>query len=234
MGGSARPFSASTASTAPGAPRRGRTRSVAELFGQPPQPRTGRDRIIAAAIELFYSRGFQAVGLDQVIAAAGVTKTTFYKHFDGKDDLVLAAVERRDRWEAQAWQRAARQLAGDDVPAAQLLAYFDVLDAWFNDPDFHGCMFINTAVEFPDPRDPIHRAAAAHKRQARDQFRDLARAAGARDPEAFADVYTGLLEGAIVLRHTHGRDDAARALRPAVAALLREHCPEAQPRGRQT
>lgn len=200
-----------------------RTRSVSDLFGQPAPPRTGRDRILAAAIELFYSRGFQAVGLDQVIAASGVTKTTFYKHFEGKDDLMVAAVQRRDEWETRAWQRAVEQIAGDS-PAGQLLAYFDVLDLWFNDPDFHGCMFINTAAEFPNPHDPVHQAAAAHKRRTRDHFRDLARAAGARDPDAFADVYTGLLEGAIVLRHTHGRDDAAKALRPAVVALIADHC----------
>src|SRR5437016_3477716 len=77
-------------------------------------PRTGRDRLVAAAVELFYRNGFGAVGVDRVIAAAGVTKTTFYKHFDSKDELMVAAVQRRDEWESQAWDRAVRKLAGDD------------------------------------------------------------------------------------------------------------------------
>src|SRR3954466_12895346 len=98
-----------------------RTKTVWELFEMPSPPTTGRERLVAAAIELFYRNGFNAVGVDQVIAAAGVTKTTFYKHFESKDDLMVAAVQRRDEWESQAWGRAAREVAGDD-PAAQLLA----------------------------------------------------------------------------------------------------------------
>ncbi len=107
---------------------------------------------------------------DQVIATAGVTKTTFYKHFESKDELMVAAVQRRDEWESQAWDRAVRKLAGDD-PARQLLAMLDVMDLWFNDPDFHGCMFVNAAAEFPNPHDPVHQAAAANKRRTRDQLR---------------------------------------------------------------
>ena len=174
------------------------------------------------AVELFYERGFHAVGVDQVIEAAGVSKTTFYKHFESKDELVLASVELRDRWETAAWGSAVRERAGED-PAAQLLAFFDVLELWFNDPGFFGCIFVNTAAEFPQRNDPVHRAAAKHKRENRDAWRDLAAAAGARDPEAFADQYTALFEGTLVLRHVHDRDDAARVIRPAVVSLMRAH-----------
>src|SRR3954452_1136611 len=97
------------------------TKSVPELFGLPDPPKTGRERLVAAAVELFYRNGFGAVGVDRVIAAAGVTKTTFYKHFEGKDDLMVAAVQRRDEWESMAWGRAVQKLAGDD-PAKRCLA----------------------------------------------------------------------------------------------------------------
>src|SRR5262249_40441748 len=83
-----------------------RHKSVVELFGVPPVPKSGRERLVAAAIELFYRKGFGAVGIDQVIAAAGVTKSTFYKHFESKVDLMVAAVQRRDEWELEAWGRA--------------------------------------------------------------------------------------------------------------------------------
>src|SRR5438046_137594 len=121
-------------------------KSVSELLGLPDPPKTGRERLVAAAIELFYRQGFGAVGVDQVIATAGVTKTTFYKHFEGKDDLMVAAVRRRDEWESQAWGRAIHEIAGDD-PVRQLLAMLDVMDLWFNDPDFHGRMLLNTALK---------------------------------------------------------------------------------------
>src|ERR1043165_1449645 len=130
-------------------------KSVHELFGRPPAPSTGRERLIAATIELVYRHGFGAIGIDQVIDAAGVTKTTFYKHFESRDELLVATVQRQDEWESQAWANAVRQIAGDD-PAAQLLAMLDVMDLWFNDPDFHGCVFMNAAAEFPNQNDPIH------------------------------------------------------------------------------
>lgn len=206
--------------TTPTAP----TKSVAEILGVLEVPKAGRERLVAVAVELFYRRGFGAVGVDQIIEAAGVTKTTFYKHFESKDDLMVAAVQRRDEWESQAWQRAIRKIAGDD-PAKQLLAMVDVMDLWFNDPDFHGCMFLNTAVEFPNPHDPVHQAAAAYKQRVRDHRRDLARLAGAAPPdaEAFADCFTALMEGALILRQTWGRNDAARAIRPAVEQLIRTY-----------
>src|SRR5690242_11013680 len=134
------------------------TKSVTEILGLPDPPRTGRQRLVASAIELFYRHGFGAIGIDRVIAAAGVTKTTFYNHFDSKDDLMVAAVQRRDEWESQAWHRAVQKLAGGDDPRKQLLAMLDVMDLWFNDPDFRGCMFLNTAIEFPNPHDPVHQA----------------------------------------------------------------------------
>jgi AcrR family transcriptional regulator len=202
-------------------------KSVTELLGLPDAPKTGRERLVAAAIELFYRNGFGAVGLDQVISKAGVTKTTFYKHFESKDDLMVAAVQRRDEWESQAWDRAVRKLAGED-PARKLLAMIDVMDLWFNDPDFLGCMFINAAAEFPNPHDPVHQAAAAYKQRTRDYRRDLARAAGAdaKAAETFADCYTALIEGALIMRQTHGRNDAAKVIRPAVKQLIRDYLPK--------
>lgn len=194
---------------------------VVELFGLPDPPRAGRERLIHAAIELFYSHGFQAVGIDRILVKAGVTKTTFYKHFESRDELLVAAIRRRDEWEMQAWGEAVERLAGND-PRAQLLAFFDVLDLWFNSPDFRGCQFINAAAEFPNPHDPVHAVAAEHKRKNRDFFRDLAASAGIADPEAFADQYTAIVEGTLILRQVHGRDDAARVIKPAVEKLIAE------------
>jgi len=204
--------------------RGSKVKSVVELLGQPPPATTGRDRLIASGMDLFYREGFHAVGLDRVIEHAGVTKTTFYKHFEAKDDLILACVVARDAWEMQAWQRGVQEIAGDD-PRGQLIAFFDVLDEWFNEPDFHGCMYINVATEFADKRSPIHKAGAEHKRKTRDYFRALAAKAGAEDPDEFADHFTILFDGTLVLRHVHDRNDAAQVARSAVMDLIERHMP---------
>jgi AcrR family transcriptional regulator len=209
-----------------------RTKSVTQLLGVPDPPKNGRERLLAVAIELFYDNGFAAVGIDRILAEAGVTKTTFYKHFESKDELMVAAVQRRDEWELQAWGRAIHKIAGDD-PVKQLLGMFDVLDEWFNAPDYRGCLFLNTATEFPNPNDPVHQAAAAHQLKLRNNFRDLAKQAGAQADaaETFADCFTALVQGALVLRHTQARNDAARVVRPAVQQLIAVYLPK---RGRKS
>lgn len=199
-------------------------KTIVELLGLPPQPTTGKARLIASGLELFYRHGFQAVGIDQVIDLAGVTKTTFYNHFESRDDFFVACVQQRDEWESKAWMRAIRKIAGDD-PREQLIAFFDVLDRWFNDPEYRGCIFVNVAAEFTDPRHPVHQAAVAHKKKTRSAIRDMAAQAGASDPEAFADQFTILLEGTLLLRHVHERNDAARVAMPTVRALLDRFIP---------
>ena len=91
------------------------SKSAAELLGVFEIPKRGRGRLVATAVELFYRHGFNAVGLDRVLDEAGVTKTTFYKHFKSKNDLMVAAVEMRDAWELEAWKAAARAVAGDEA-----------------------------------------------------------------------------------------------------------------------
>ncbi len=202
----------------------GADKTIVELLGLPPQPKTGKARLISAGLELFYRYGFQAVGIDQVIDLAGVTKTTFYNHFESRDDFFVACVRQRDEWESEAWMRAIRTIAGDD-PRDQLLAFFTVLDRWFNDPEYRGCIFVNVAAEFTDPRHPVHQAAVAHKKKTRNAIRDMAAQAGATDAEAFADQFTILVEGTLLLRHVHERNDAAVVAMPTVRALLDSFIP---------
>lgn len=201
-------------------------KTAAELLGVMELPKVGRDRLIGAAIDLCYVNGFNAVGLDQIIAHAGVTKTTFYKHFESKDDLLVAAIKQRDAWESQAWERAVREIGGED-PRRQLLAMFDLLDAWFNEPIYGGCMFINAAAEFPNPNDPVHQAAAAHKHSFRKWVCGLATQANVPDVQGFADSYVMLVEGTLIMRQVYGRNDAARIARQNVERLFASYMDEA-------
>ncbi|MEM6256829.1 MAG: TetR/AcrR family transcriptional regulator [Planctomycetota bacterium] len=197
-------------------------RTAAELLGEMEPPKVGRDRLIVSAIDLCYRNGFHAVGLDQIIAHAGVTKTTFYKHFESRDDLLIAAIKKRDEWELKAWKRAIDEIGGDSMQQ-QLLAIYDLLDAWFNEPIYGGCMFINAASEFPNPSDPIHQAAAQHKIHFRQWVDEIAEQAELEDPKGFTDTYIMLLEGALVLRQVYGQNDAARKAKQRVIQIMSMH-----------
>lgn len=199
-------------------------KTATELAGAPEIPTQGRERLVAIAVELFYRNGFNAVGLDRVTSEAGVSKTTCYKHFESLTELMVAAVQWRDRWESEAWDRAVRARVGDG-PRSRLRGHFEVMDEWFQDPDFIGCMFINAASEFPDPAEPVHRAAAEHERRSRDAVRDLAAEGGAEEAEAFADADMLLHEGTLVMRQVMGQRGAAALALPLVDELLDRHLP---------
>jgi AcrR family transcriptional regulator len=196
----------------------GTNKSAAEIFRRP-EPRDTRERILYTALDHFYAFGFHEVGLDRILDAVGVTKTTFYNHFESRDQLILEALDAREAWEGEALERGMRARAGYD-PRGLLLAHFDVMDEWFNHPDYKGCMFVLACAEFPVATDPIHRRAAKSFDVAEEQARGLARAAGVRDPEAFARTYMMLIEGALTRRLVTGDNGAARAARDVVAGML--------------
>lgn len=208
-------------------------KTAADLLGVPAPAKNARDRLMTKAIDLFYEHGFNAVGLDRILDEVGVTKTTFYKHFESKDDLIVAALNLRDEWEGQALMRAVEKVAGND-PRAKLLGFLDVFDVWFNDPTFRGCIFLNAAAEFPNPHDPVHKAAAVHKHKSREIYRDLCIAAGGNDAEAFADRFAMLVEGALIMRHVYHRNDAAATARVMAEQLMSEFIPLKKPRDRST
>lgn len=181
-----------------------------------------RDHLIDTALELFRRDGFHATGIDRILAESGVAKMTLYKHFRSKDDLILAAVRRGDEqfrnWLTRAVERRGR------TPRERLLALFDALEEWFARPDFAGCTFINASAEFGAPDDPIHAAAAEHKRLVLGYIRGLARAAGAPDAEGLARQLMLLTEGAIVITQVSGQGSgeigAAAEARRAAEVLI--------------
>lgn len=126
-----------------------------------------RERILLTAHDLFYADGIRATGVDRVIAASGVTKVTFYRHFPSKDDLVRAFLDHRHGlW--MAWfvdalgRRGAQQRIGD---AQALLVVADAMAEWFADPAFRGCAFINSVVEVGASVAGASDIAREHKRE---------------------------------------------------------------------
>ncbi len=183
-------------------------------------PSAKRDHLIDTALRLFNRDGYHATGIDRVIEEAGVARMTLYNHFKSKDELILAALARRDE-RFLAWiDGRLRALA--ETPRDRLLAMFDALGEWFQSDDFSGCMFINASAEFGQADNPIHKAAADHKILVWRHFRDLAKAAGAADPRDLASSLMLLAEGAIVMAYVAGRKDAAAQARKAAGQLIKQ------------
>jgi AcrR family transcriptional regulator len=179
-----------------------------------------RERILDAAYELFSRNGIQAVGIDAVISRSGVARQTLYRHFESKQDLVLAFLERREQEWTRRWLKGEVQQRADD-PISRLLVIFDVLDEWFRRADFEGCSFINVMLEHADPRDPVHRASVSYLAGIRRFVEGLAREAGIADARGFAQEWHILMKGSIVAAGEGDRDAARRAKR--IGALLLEH-----------
>ncbi|MGH3548935.1 MAG: TetR/AcrR family transcriptional regulator [Pseudonocardiaceae bacterium] len=175
-----------------------------------------RRRILDAAERLFYDRGVQAVGVDAVVADAGVATKTLYAHFGSKDALVEAYLRRRDqRW--LGWLRSA--VATTEPGPARVLAVFDALADWFAEPGFNGCAFINVAGELAHST-TARAVARDHKRALRALLHEVTAGAGVADHAVLADQLMLLVEGAIVTAHVEGVAEAAMRGRSAAAALL--------------
>jgi AcrR family transcriptional regulator len=161
------------------------------------EPARARERILDAAYELFSKRGIRAVGTEEVLAKAGVAKSTLYRHFPSKEALVLAFLQRREqRWTREFVLAEARRRGS--TPRERLLAIFDVFDDWFHRDDFEGCSFINVLLEMGDLDSPLGKASAAHLEYIRSVVRTLAEEAGVQDSETFAHSWHILMKGSIV------------------------------------
>lgn len=177
-----------------------------------------RDLLIDTALRLFDKHGYHVTGIDTILAEAGVAKMTLYNHFKSKDELIVAALQRRDeQWRRWFREEVEKRAAG---PREQLLAMFDVLGDWFRKKDFHGCSFVRAATEFREPGHAVHELAAEHKRIVIRYMKELAAAAGAKEPSELAEQLCLLLEGAAINMELFRKPQVARTARKAVEQLL--------------
>lgn len=177
-----------------------------------------RERLLDAAAMLFYEHGFHAIGLDAILEEVGVTKTTFYNHFASKDELIVAVLLDRDERDMQAVREEMVRRGGS--ARDRILLVFDVLDDWFNDPDFKGCLFINASAQFPNPNDPVHQAATKHTQNLHEMLVELSDEARAQDPALLAKKLCMLIAAAITLRQVACDPAAAQTAREMAVALL--------------
>jgi AcrR family transcriptional regulator len=182
--------------------------------------RSARTRLIETADRLFYKAGIHAVGIDRIIAEAGVAKMTLYTHFKSKDELIVEVLQHRDltvlEFFKSSIERNAKKMKG------KAPAFFAALKEWFECSTFRGCAFINASIELAD----FTHAAAKFVREQKRRFTDLLGtvvedALGKPDGELTAQIAL-LVEGAIVTAQIQGKSEAANVAYQAARKLLAE------------
>lgn len=177
-----------------------------------------RERLIDTAISLFNRYGFHATGVDRIVAAAKVAKKTLYAHFPSKEELILAALARKEATFAD--QFIPMVAASSDDPKQRLLTLFEMAKTWFSDPDFFGCLFVNAAVEYSEAGHPINACARRFKTLLRGFAREQAVLGGAADPDLLADQVALLFEGATTVAQVSARPDAATTAKQIAETLI--------------
>jgi AcrR family transcriptional regulator len=187
-----------------------------------PPPRAAgddaRERILGTAYELFTQHGLGGVGVDRIVAEAGVAKTTLYRHFGSKDGLAVAVLRRHQELWTQGWLES-EVVGRAAAPGGSILAIFDALDEWFGQGDYEGCLFINTLLETRDQSSAVRKAAIAAIENVYDTVRRLLEDVGVRDSDAMAHQIQILMRGCIVAA-LEGRVDAVKHGRAAAQRLL--------------
>jgi len=166
------------------------------LKGPSAEPLLAADRIRKTARELFYREGIRAVGVDEIVTRAGVTKPSLYRSFTSKDELAAAYL--RD-YDGEFWARfnhSAEKHPND--PKAQILDYIRGLGQRAQRPDYRGCGLTNAAVEYPTGDHPARLVAEDHKQRLRTRLTEMAKGMGAKRPQVLADGLLLLIEGVFV------------------------------------
>ena len=177
-----------------------------------------RDRILATATDLFYKHGIRAVGVDLVVKEAGVAKTSLYRHFGTKDDLVVAFLQFMDQEFWKTWDEVAGRHRED--ARAELYAQLEWIGERAGKPDYRGCPQLNIAAEFPETDHPARKFAKEHKRELRRRLRAIAKKLKCSAPDVLAGQLAVLINGAFVSTPMYERGEATMLLRRAADALI--------------
>lgn len=181
--------------------------------------KSARQRILDAAVEQYYAEGIRAVSADKLIAAAGVSKVTFYRHFPTKNDLIAAYVAVLAQREQDTVAAKRAELADD--PAAVLSWYADVMGEASCAPDFRGCPFINAAAELPENDHPGRAVIAGHRSWLTGQIVELLVQLDVTEPALRAHQIMMLRDGAMVSGYLRrAPDQVAAELRLAARAII--------------
>lgn len=175
------------------------------------------DKVLAAAARLFYANGVRAVGVEWIVAESGVAKTSLYRHFETKDALVAAFLEREDKEFWQQWQEVAG--TGGD-PRQELMRLMEWIGRRVSRQGYRGCPQINVAAEFADPAHPARAIRRRHKEQMHAKLKDIVQRIGVRRPGETATQLALLIDGAFTSDGRLSQATAVRILQGGAEALL--------------
>ncbi len=182
-----------------------------------PRSSPAREQLLTTASKIFYTEGINSVSVDRIIDAANGTRSTFYRYFPSKEDLVAAYLTERDKQIRTACEIAAEH---EPDPANLLRLIVGAIGDDLCSPGFRGCPFINAAAEFPDPECIVHQAVAAHRTWFRGLILDLVTRAGATAPGSTARTLILLRDGAMVGGYLEDATATRAALVEAVDGVL--------------
>ncbi|MEU4037778.1 TetR/AcrR family transcriptional regulator [Streptomyces collinus] len=153
-----------------------------------------RARLLDAATRIFYTEGIHSVGVDRIIAEAQVTRATLYRHFKGKEELILSYLQRADH--AIRGQVAAVRAQGLSAPDTVRAVSRSIAEG-IQSSGFRGCAFLNAAAEYPDPAHPVHQAVLAHRQWFMETATQLLQDAGCTPADAAGRHFVMLRDGAM-------------------------------------
>lgn len=180
-------------------------------------PAATQAKVLAAAAELFYQRGVDAVGVDEVAERANASKLSLYRYFHSKEGLIEAVfAQRSDRIHQWLVDSTAAATPG----RGQVLAIFDILLTWYREENYRGCAVVNAAIETRGRQSQVGAVARRHLARYRDLLEQRLSSAGMADPAPLARQLLLLIEGATVVAAMEGQDTAGRDARKAAEALL--------------
>jgi AcrR family transcriptional regulator len=175
-----------------------------------------RERLLAAASELFYEEGVHTVGIDRIIERAGVAKASLYSAFGSKDELVRCYLQDR---QAVRTERIERRVQGVDDPRERILVVFDYLHEQAEQPGFRGCAFYNASAESP-PGGVIEQVTDEVREWTRALFHRLSTDAGATEPDTLAERLMVLYDGATAGARLDRDPEATTVARTMAATLI--------------
>ena len=196
-----------------------KTKAVAEATANAPAESV-RDRILGTARELFYREGVRGVGVDTVVAQSGVAKTSLYRWFPSKDQLIASVIEEEAKARWLAWDRTAERCA-DQPPRERLRTHMAAVEKFVNSPKYRGCPFMNVSVELPDPQHPARILAFEVNVELQRRLRALVdQIEGIRDPAELTDQLLLLVDGTLSASQCLGPTGPQKRLISAADALV--------------
>ncbi|MEO3743428.1 TetR/AcrR family transcriptional regulator [Plantactinospora sp. B5E13] len=184
------------------------------------RPSEARQRLLDTATRIFYGEGIHSVGVDRIIAEAKVTRATFYRHFPGKEDLVVAYLQAAD----QAIRDQVETAVTAGVPAPDALrAVAESIAHGIRSANFRGCAFLNAVAEYPDPDHPVHQAVLAHRQWFLDTINTLMASIQKAEAEPAAQHFVMLRDGAMAAGCLFDPDLICETFLRGVEGLIRTH-----------